>query len=312
MTPKRPKVEPIGNPTLFPMEKLEELASPASSPKVQRPFSAPGLYLGTSSFTASGWEGNFYPAGMKQRDFLSYYATQFGTVEIDSTFYGTPRAATVTGWYEKTPPDFLFAAKVPQVITHEKVLVDCDAEFEEFVKTMDILGPKLGPMVFQFPWFDRWKFPKQDDFLAVLAPFLKKLPAGHQFAIEIRNKSWLDARLADILREHNVALVLTDTSFVPRPWEMKEQFDLVTGDFAYVRWLGDRKGIEKQTTTWDKTIVDRQEDLRNWVELLRRLVGDKRIRKIVAYANNHYAGHGPGTVKQFWDLWTSQKLESRK
>lgn len=90
---------------------------------------------------------------------------------------------------------------------------------------------------------------------------------------------------------------------------MKEKFDLVTGDFAYVRWLGDRKGIEKQTTTWDKTIVDRQEDLRNWVELLRRLVGDKRIRKIVAYANNHYAGHGPGTVKQFWELWRSQRVE---
>jgi uncharacterized protein YecE (DUF72 family) len=307
MAPKRKKVEPMGNPTLFPMEKLEELASPASTREVQRPFSAPGLYLGTSSFTASGWEGNFYPAGMKQRDFLPYYATQFGTVEIDSTFYGTPRAATVTRWYEKTPPDFLFAAKVPQIITHEKVLVNCDAEFEEFVKTMDILGPKLGPMVFQFPSFDRWKFPKQDDFLAVLAPFLKKLPADHQFAVEIRNKSWLDARLADILREHSVALVLTDTSFVPRPWEMKEKFDLVTSDFAYVRWLGDRKGIEKQTTTWDKTIVDRQEDLRNWVELLRRLVGDKRVRKIVAYANNHYAGHGPGTVKQFWELWRSQK-----
>ena len=242
MTPKHPKAEPIRSPTLFEMEKLDQSAELASSIRAERPYSGPGLYLGTSSFTASGWEGNFYPAGMKQRDFLPYYATQFGTVEIDSTFYGTPRAATVTGWYEKTPPDFLFAAKVPQAITHEKVLVDCDAEFEEFVKTMDILGPKLGPMVFQFPSFDRWKFSKQDDFLGVLARFLKKLPADHQFAIEIRNKSWLDARLADMLREHNVALVLTDTSFVPRPWEMKEKFDLVTGDFAYVRWLGDRKG----------------------------------------------------------------------
>jgi uncharacterized protein DUF72 len=62
----------------------------------------------------------------------------------------------------RTPEDFLFSVKIPQVITHEKALVDCDSEFEEFVKTMDILGPKLGPMVFQFPLFDRWKFPKQD------------------------------------------------------------------------------------------------------------------------------------------------------
>jgi uncharacterized protein YecE (DUF72 family) len=129
----------------------------------------------------------------------------------------------------------------------------------------------------------------------------------YKFAVEIRNKSWLDARFADVLREHNAALVLNDTSFVPRPWEMKEQFDLVTADFLYVRWLGDRKGIEKQTKTWDKAIVDREGDLRNWVELLRRLVSDKRIRKIVAYANNHYAGHGPATVKLFWDLWSGKK-----
>jgi uncharacterized protein YecE (DUF72 family) len=99
---------------------------------------------------------------------------------------------------------------------------------------------------------------------------------------------------------------LTDTSFVPRPWEMKEKFDLITADFVYVRWLGDRKAIEQQTTTWDQTIIDRQADLRNWADLLWRLVNDKGIRKIVAYANNHYAGHGPATVKLFWDLWNKK------
>jgi len=193
---------------------------------------------------------------------------------------------------------------VPQVITHEKALVDCDPEFEEFVKTMEILGPKLGPMVFQFPFFDRWKFTKQDSFLAVLAPFLKRLPADHKFVIETRNKTWLDANFADVLREHNVALALTDTLFMPRPWEMKEKFDLITTDFAYVRWLGDRKGIEKQTTTWDKTVIDRSSDLKKWVDLLREMVMNKKLRKLFAFANNHYAGHGPATVKLFWDLWT--------
>jgi len=79
--------------------------------------------------------------------------------------------------------------------------------------------------------------------MARLKLFLKKLPADHKFAIEIRNKNWLDARFADVLREHNIALALTDTSFVPRPWELREKFDLVTADFTYVRWLGDRKGI---------------------------------------------------------------------
>src|SRR5260370_42258368 len=138
-----------------------------SEQRINRRFTASGLVLGTSAFSANGWQSTFYPAGMKSGDYLKFYGTQFQTVEVDSTFYGTPSAATVEKWYEKTPPDFVFAAKVPQVITHEKVLVDCDSEFEEFVKTMEILGPKLGPLVFQFPFFYRWKFPNQDSFLAV-------------------------------------------------------------------------------------------------------------------------------------------------
>ena len=285
---------------------LGDAAKPASELKVERPYSLPGLLLGTSSFTAKGWEGTFYPSGMKSRDLLSYYATQFTTVEVDSTFYGCPSASTVAHWKARTPEDFIFSVKVPQIISHEKALVDCDREFEEFLKTMDILGPRLGPMLFQFPSFDRWKFPTQDHFLAVLIPFLKKLPADHKFVVEIRNKTWLDSKFVDVLRERNVALALTDTSSMPRPWELKEKFDLVTADFAYVRWLGDRKGIEKQTTTWDKAIVDRRADVKNWVNFLNEMVLNKELREIFAFANNHYAGHGPATVRLFYDLWKAK------
>ena len=150
MTLKRPKVEPIREPTLFEMDKLEDAGRLANSLSVERPYSEPGLLLGTSAFTAAGWEGTFYPPGMKPRDYLSFYATQFKTVEVDSTFYRTPSVSTVTGWYEKTPPDFIFAAKVPRVVTHEKILVNCEAEFEEFLDRMDLLDEKLGPLLFQF------------------------------------------------------------------------------------------------------------------------------------------------------------------
>ncbi len=309
MKSQRSKVETIHNPTLFDMETLEESGKLASELKTERPYSLPGILLGTSAFTADGWQGSFYPPGMKSRDFLSFYATQFATVEVDSTFYGCPSASTVSNWATRTPEDFIFSVKVPQVITHDKALVDCDSEFEEFVKTMELLGPKLGPIMFQFPLFDRWKFPKQDSFLGVLKPFLKKLPADHIFVVEIRNKTWLDARFADALREHNVTLALTDTSFMPRPWEMKEKFDLVTADFAYVRWLGDRKQIEKQTTTWDKTVIDRSSDLKKWVEVFKSLVSNSKVLKIFAFSNNHYAGHGPATAKLFMDLWNKKEVE---
>src|SRR5437016_267400 len=96
------------------MDKLENAGQLANSFQVERPYYEPGLLLGTA-FTAAGWEGSFYPVGMKPRDFLACYATQFATVELDSTYYGTPSSSTVTAWYEKTPPDFLFAAKVPQL-----------------------------------------------------------------------------------------------------------------------------------------------------------------------------------------------------
>ena len=128
MARKRPKLEPIRNPTLFQMEKLEEAVKLANSLRVERPYSEPGLYLGTSSFTAAGWEGSFYPKGMQSRDFLSYYATQFATVEVDSTFYGCSSARTVNNWADRTPEDFIFSVKVPQIISHEKALVGCDSE----------------------------------------------------------------------------------------------------------------------------------------------------------------------------------------
>jgi uncharacterized protein YecE (DUF72 family) len=292
------KVEPVRQPTLFDLEK-------SSEPTGTRPFSLPCIFLGTSSFRAAGWEASFYPQGMRPKNFLRHYASRFQAVEIDSTFYGTPSPSTVTGWNEKTPGDFIFAVKVPQVITHDKVLVDCEAEFDEFIERMHLLGNKLGPMLLQFPKFDEWSLRSSDEFRGRLQSFFKRasnLRAG-RFAVEVRNKDWLDHRLTDLLRECNVGLALTDTSFMPRPWEMKGTLDLVTADFSYVRWLGNRKAIEERITTWDKTVIDRQSDLTSWVVVLKRLVQDKRIRKIFVFANNHYAGHAPATVQQFWELW---------
>lgn len=261
----------------------------------------PQILVGTSAFTAAGWEGSFYPAGMRPAEYLSYYATKFDTVEVDSTFYRTPALSTVQRWYAKTPPGFVFAAKVPQVITHEKVLVDCEEELAQFLKTMDALREKLGPLLFQFGYFNKSAFKSGKEFVARLAPFLKKLPKDYKPALEIRNKYWLDARFADLLRENGVALAVIDQSWVPRPWEMKTKLDLITADFTYIRWLGDRKGIEAQTKSWERTIIDRRPEMERWVQLFREFV--TRNIKIFAYANNHYAGHGPATVKLFWELW---------
>jgi uncharacterized protein YecE (DUF72 family) len=268
------------------------------------------IRIGTSAFTASGWEQSFYPKGMKPADYLGYYATKFDTVEVDSTFYRTPALTTVQGWYSKTPSGFIFAAKVPQRITHEKMLADCEKEMTEFLKVMDALHGKLGPLLLQFGYFNRKAFVGVNDFLARLVPFLKTLPKDRQFAVEIRNKTWLVPRFVEALRERGVALALIDQSWMPRPAQWFEKFDPITADFTYVRWLGDRKGIEEQTKVWDKIIVDRGMELAEWVEVLKTV--HKRKIQILAFANNHYAGYGPGTIEQFRELWRRQVAPAEK
>jgi uncharacterized protein YecE (DUF72 family) len=129
--------------------------------------------------------------GLRPADYLSCYAQHFDTVEVDSTFYATPNVSVVRSWNAKTPEGFLCAAKVPQEITHKRVLKDCDEEFKFFLTSMEALGEKLGPLLFQFGKFDKTMFRSLDDFLGRLVPFLKKLPKEHEFAVEIRNKAGL-------------------------------------------------------------------------------------------------------------------------
>jgi hypothetical protein len=93
VTANRPKVEPIREPTLFQLEKTADLAGQL---KTERPYSLPGILLGASAFTSDGWQGSFYPPGMKSRDFLSYYATQFATVEVDSTSHRDNKGLTIS------------------------------------------------------------------------------------------------------------------------------------------------------------------------------------------------------------------------
>jgi uncharacterized protein YecE (DUF72 family) len=120
------------------------------------------MFLGTSGWSYDDWVGNTYPEGTGRAGMLRAYAAQFPTVEIDSTFYGIPRESAVRRWAEETPEHFIFAAKVPQRITHEKQLADCDAELRAFCGRMRLLGDKLGPLLLQFPYsfradLEHWK-----------------------------------------------------------------------------------------------------------------------------------------------------------
>src|SRR5947209_6529517 len=109
------------------------------------------IFLGTQGWSYRDWVGSFYPPGTPSRAYLQYYASQFRAVELDSTFYGTPRPAQVRAWYEATPAEFCFTAKVPKLITHDQRLVSVTDELAEFVEVMTLLEEKLGPLLIQLP-----------------------------------------------------------------------------------------------------------------------------------------------------------------
>jgi uncharacterized protein YecE (DUF72 family) len=245
--------------------------------------------------------GPFYPPGTPPAGFLAEYARHFDTVEVDSSFYRPPSAAMVRNWRERTPPGFVFAAKVPRVVTHEKVLQDCDTELKQFLAVMDLLGDKLGPLLLQFPYFNKKVFSRPEDFVARLKPFLERLPSGYSFAVEVRNKNFLGAPLLGLLRNYQIALALIDHPWMPPIGELAGRFDLATADFCYLRFLGDRKGIEEKTQHWDKVIVNRQREMEAWIPEIRRLL--ERQRLVYAYFNNHYAGFAPASLELFHEVW---------
>jgi uncharacterized protein YecE (DUF72 family) len=259
------------------------------------------LRLGTSSWSSEDWVGVFYPPGTSAAGFLAEYAKHFDTVEVDSTYYRSPSATMVKNWRERTPPGFTFAAKFPRSITHEKILEDCSGEVDEFIKVMDLLGEKLGPLLLQFPYFNKKVFARPEDFVARLGPFLGKLPSGHAYAVEIRNKAWINDTFLSLLRKTKVALALIDHPWMPPVTQLLQKHDVVTADFLYVRFLGDRKGIEEKTEHWDRLIVDREREMETWIPEIRRLM-ERRLRAYV-YFNNHYAGFAPGSIALFRKVW---------
>ena len=265
----------------------------------------PNLRLGTSSWSSEDWVGTFYPPGTKSSDFLGIYAQHLDTVEVDSTYYRTPSDSMVRNWRARTPPGFTFAAKFPQVITHEKILLDCGDELADFLRAMSLLEDRLGPLLLQFPYFNRKTFATPEDFFARLTPFLEELPSGFRFALEVRNKYFVNAQLLDILRKKGVALALIDHPWMTPISQLASTQDLVTADFAYVRWLGDRKVIEEQTQHWDRIIINREDEMRIWIPVIRQLL--KRRIQVMGYFNNHYAGFGLGSIELFGKVWESMK-----
>lgn len=265
------------------------------------------LIAGTSSWSEKAWVGPFYPEGTKPGDFLALYAERYAAVEADVTYYRVPDARLVDGWKRKTPESFRLCAKFPRSIVHAgdgprpdgaQVLVSDQArqDTERFLSSMERLGERCGPLVLQFPYFNRNAFSSPEPFLERLDSYLAALPEGFRYAVEVRNKNWVGAPLLDLLRRHRVPLVLVDLAYMPHADSLAKEHDLLTGDFVYTRLIGDRKRTEAAAERFDRVALDLSERLERWAVLLSDLLG--QVDEVFAFANNHFAGYGPGTIDE--------------
>jgi len=181
-----------------------------------------GFYVGVSGFSYPRWRGKFYPKEAKSEELLAQYARRLRSVEINSSFYAAPKPSAVEGWAGKTGEDFRFSFKAPQQITHILKLGEGSSEAANRLSgTLDLLGPRRGPVLFQLP-----PYMKQD--LKLLERFLSETSGIERRVFEFRHRSWLDGPTYRLLDGHATGLCIAETE------DMRPTFQ-VTGGFAYFR-----------------------------------------------------------------------------
>ncbi len=244
-------------------------------------------YLGTMGFGYKDWKGVFYPPAAQARDYLAFYSRYFNSVELDTTFYGTPRAHSVRSWASATPDDFRFCAKTPQVITHERGLVGTTDLMIDFLVGLQPLGARLGVVLLQFP-------PSFTSIqLDILSSFLQNTRAhalGRDvcLAVEFRHGSWYTDRssLISLLSHHEVCWASTEYPDLPAEVNC-------TTSFHYIRWIGQHG----RYASHERERVDMTQRLARWWGQLMEVAGE--LDSIYGFFNNDFAGHAPATCNRF-------------
>jgi len=182
------------------------------------------VHIGTSGWHYKHWLGPFYPKDLTPARMLRWYAQRFDTVEINNSFYRLPATAALETWCRETPRQFCFAVKASRYITHNLKLKNPEQADERFLSQIEILGKRLGPILFQLP--PGWKLN-----LERLDDFLRGLPKTHRYTFEFRNPTWQVQEVYDTLQRHRAALCIHEIAGFRCPIE-------VTTDFTYVRLHG--------------------------------------------------------------------------
>jgi uncharacterized protein YecE (DUF72 family) len=210
------------------------------------------VLVGCSGWNYADWRERFYPKGMPASRWLEHYAEHFPTVEVNNTFYRLPSRDAVARWAEQTPAGFVFTIKASRYLTHIKRLTDLGGGVERFYERIQPLidAGKLGPVLWQLPGNFRCDLER-------LGPALEQLPDG-QHCFEFRHASWFVPEVYDLLRRHDVALVIGDHP--ERPFQSLE----LTADWTFVRFHYGRRGRKGNYS--EREIEEWAVRIRNWAK----------------------------------------------
>lgn len=245
------------------------------------------LRIGTSGWSYPSWRGPFFPADLRARDHLAFYATQFNATELNAPFYRTPTLEAVRGWAERTPEDFRFSWKASKFITHWKRLTErCENSLALLESRLKILGRKCGPVLFQLP-------PQMQVDRERLARFIRMLPRRRQYTFEFRHESWYEDAVLDLLREHDLALCLSDHAAAPAPW-------LATASFVYVRGHGPTGRYHSHYA--DETLAAWARNIRRW---------RRQGRDVWCFFDNDQKSAAPADGRRLLDLLYPRRRRER-
>lgn len=156
-------------------------------------------HIGCSGFHYKHWKEIFYPKGLAQKNWFSFYCDNFKTLELNVTFYRFPELSFLETWYTKSPSDFIFAVKAPRIITHYKKFIDCSSLLSDFYATIkEGLNEKLGPVLFQLP-------PKYDFTPERLDRIINNTDGLFTNVLEFRHPSWWNTEVYTLLSKHKIS-----------------------------------------------------------------------------------------------------------
>jgi uncharacterized protein YecE (DUF72 family) len=248
------------------------------------------LYLGTSGFSYDDWIGEFYPPGMPKREWLVYYAREFDTCEVNSTYYAVPRPSTLKAMSDKTGDGFQFVIKANQNMTHRRE--DNADVFESFRRVLEpiMADGKLGCVLAQFP--NSFKPERGNwEYLRLFRERMSELPV----VVEFRNAAWLSDEALDWLRHLRLGFCCVDE---PRLPNLLPPVAEVTSDIGYVRFHGrNRAKWWRHDHAWERyDYTYSPEELAEWLPRIRKIEG--MTGKTFVFANNHWHAQAVGTVRQ--------------